>query len=324
MARARRLYRLNLAVAGLGALAVLAVLGAALSTLSLAPPPVEDLLAACGRLMPAGLSPAGAVLLGLGGLALIALVRGVRSVLTEVRAQLRVRSGLRLAVEHELDGAFVRLFPSSRPQAFCAGLLRPRVFLSSTARDRLCQAELRAVLAHEGHHVRRRDPLRLLAGRILADALFFVPALHRLEQRYAELAEVAADEAAVRVAGSPALASALLKLGARDHPEAAVALAAERVDHLCGAPTRWQLESRTLVLSLLGVAGISSLAALAGVAAGGVRVELLAVLSQSCMLVMLAVALVALVSLWRRRRGSPGRYRATASETATGAESEQT
>ncbi|MFN2469531.1 MAG: M56 family metallopeptidase, partial [Gaiellaceae bacterium] len=189
MASARRLYRLNMAVAGLGALAVLAALGAALSNISLTPPPVEDLLAACGRLMPAGLSPAGALLLGLGGLALIVFLRGFRSIITEVRAQHRVRSGLRVAVEHELDGALVRLFTSSRPQAFCTGLLRPRVFLSAPARDRLSEAELRAVVAHEGHHVRRRDPLRLLAARILADALFFVPALHRLERRYAELAE---------------------------------------------------------------------------------------------------------------------------------------
>ena len=189
--------------------------------------------------MPAGPSPAGALLLGLGGLALIVFVRGLRSVLTEARAQLRVRSGLRAAVEHQLDGAFVRLFPSSRPQAFCAGLLRPRVFLSSPACDRLSQAELRAVVAHEGHHVRRRDPLRLLVARVLADALFFVPALRRLERRYAELAELAADEAAIRAAGSAALASALVKLGGSDHPEATVALAPERVDHLC-VPTRWR------------------------------------------------------------------------------------
>ncbi len=301
MTSAQRLYRLNLALAGLGALAVLAVLAAALSKLSLTPPAAEVVLAACGRLLPAEPSPAGVIPLALGGLALIVLVRGVRSALIEVRAQVRVRSSLRLAVEHELDGGFVRLFPSSRPQAFCAGLLRPRVYLSATARDRLSKAELRAVLAHEGHHVRRRDPLRLLAARILAEALFFVPALHRLERRYAELAELAADEAAVRVAGSAALASALLKLGASDHPQAAVALAPERVDHLCGAPTRWRLEIRSLVLSLIGVVGLAGVALLAGVMAGGVRVEVLALVVQSCMALMLAVAVAAAAVLWRRR-----------------------
>ena len=203
MTSARRLYRLNLVVAALGVLAVIAVLGAALSKMSLAPPPVEELLAACGSLVPPEISPLAAVLVGLAGLALIVPVRGFRSALVEARAQLGVRAGVRPAVEAELEGVPVRLFQSSRPQAFCAGLLRPRVFLSATARDRLSPAELRAVLAHEGHHVRHRDPLRLLVARILADALFFLPALRRLARRYAELTELAADEAAVRAAGSP-------------------------------------------------------------------------------------------------------------------------
>lgn len=305
MASARRLYRLNAVVAGLGTLAVLAILAVALSKLSVAPPPVEDLLAACGRLLPAGLSVAGALLLGLLVLALIVLVRGLRSAVRQVRAQVRVRTGLRSAVEHELGGGFVRLFHSSRPQAFCAGLLRPRVFLSATARDRLSEGELRAVLAHEGHHVVRRDPLRLFAARILADALFFVPALHRLERRYAELAELAADEAAVRAAGSAALASALLKLGASDHPDATVALAPERVDHLCGAPTRWRLETRTLVLSILGAVGLAGGTLLLAATAGGVRVEVLSVVVQSCMVLMLAVPLAGVGALWRRRRVGP-------------------
>lgn len=301
MTSARRLYRLNLGLAALGALAVLGVVAAA-SKLSLTPPPAEDLLAACGRLLPADPWPMGVLLVGLAGLVLIVVVRGVRSALQQTRAQVRMRAGLRTAVESELEGASVRLFQSSRPQAFCAGLLRPRIFLSAIARDRLRQGELRAVLAHEGHHVRRRDPLRLLAARIFADALFFLPALRRLERRYAELAELAADEAAVRAGGSSALASALLKLGASDHPEGTVvALAPERVDHLCGVPPRWRLEPRTLVLSLVAVSGIAGVAALAGMATGGVRVEALAVVAQSCMVLMLAVAVAAVGTLWRRR-----------------------
>lgn len=305
MISARRLYRLNLILAAFGVLAVIAVLGAAVSKMSLGVPPVEELLAACGSLLPAQLSPLAAALVGLAGLALIVLLRGIRSALVEARAQLRVCAGLRLAVEEQLEGAPVRLFPSSRPQAFCAGLLRPRVFLSAAARERLSQAELRAVLAHEGHHVRRRDPLRLLVARILAAALFFVPALGRLERRYGELAELAADEAAVRTAGSAALASALLKLGGSDHPGATVALASERVDHLCGAPTRWRLEPRVLALSLLAATGVSVTALLAGVA-GGARVEVLAVAVHSCMALMLAAPMAFLVALWWRRHVDSG------------------
>lgn len=300
MASARRLYRLYIALAGLGAFAVIAVVAAA-SKLSLTPPPIEDLLAACGRLLPAEPWP-GVLLVGLAALVLTVVVRGIRSALHQTRAQVRLHAGLRMAVDHELQGLSVRLFQSSRPQAFCAGLLRPRIFLSALARDRLSQGELRAVLAHEGHHVRRRDPLRLLAARTLADALFFLPTLRRLERRYAELAELAADEAAVRAGGSPALASALLKLGASDHPEGTVvALAPERVDHLCGAPPRWLLEPKAFLLSIVAVVGIAGVAALAGMATGGVRVEVLAVVAQSCMAALvLAVAVAAVPALYRR------------------------
>lgn len=298
---ARRFYRLNLGLGGLGALAVMAGLAVALSHLTLAVPPLEEALAACGRLLPADFSPTGALLLGFVGLGLIVLLRGLRSVLGQVRAHLRVRAGLRQTVKEDLDGVSVGLLKSGHPQAFCAGLLRPRVFLSTAALKRLSEAELRAVLAHEAHHVRRRDPLRRLAVRVLADALFFLPALRRLERRYAELAELAADEAAVRAAGSAPLASALLKLGASDHPHGTVAIAPERVDHLCGVPTRWRLEPRTMALSFLAVAGIGGVSVLAGTGAGG-RVDVVAVAFQSCILLMVAVALAVVGALWRRTR----------------------
>ncbi len=302
MDSARRLYRVTLAVAVLGALALIAVVAAALSTLTLAVPSSEELAAACGRLLPEGLSALGAAVMGLAGLSALALARGVRSAVLETQAQLRVRARLHSAAKAELHGERVRTFPSSRPQAFCAGLLRPRIFLSESARDRLSEMELRAVLAHEEHHVIRRDPMRVLCARVLADALFFVPGLRRLERRYGELAELAADEAAVRAAGSAALASALLKLGGSGHPEGAVALAPERVDHLCGAAPRWRLEPRVLALSLLAVTGTGAAAVLAGVAAGGVRVELLMVVVHSCMALMLAVAVAFAGQLWRRAK----------------------
>ena len=75
--------------------------------------------------------------------------------------------------------------------------------------------------------------------RVLRDALFFLPVLRDAERRYAALAEVAADEAAVRSAGAEPLASALLYFG--EQPGGAVGIAAERVDHLLGQPAKWRL-----------------------------------------------------------------------------------
>ena len=60
--------------------------------------------------------------------------------------------------------------PGASPLAFCAGLLRPRVFVSEGALARLGARALTAVVAHEGHHAARRDPLRILIARAIGDA----------------------------------------------------------------------------------------------------------------------------------------------------------
>jgi Zn-dependent protease with chaperone function len=93
--------------------------------------------------------------------------------------------------------------------AFCAGLLRPRVFVTSGMVAALTAEELDAVLVHEAEHARRHDPLRRLAGRAAADVLFWLPLVgwwtrHRLED-----AELAADRAAIDRVGRSPLARAL-------------------------------------------------------------------------------------------------------------------
>jgi hypothetical protein len=93
--------------------------------------------------------------------------------------------------------------------AFCAGLLRPRVFVTSGMVASLAAEELAAVLVHEAEHARRRDPLRRLVGRAAADVLFWLPLVgwwtrHRLED-----AELAADRAVIDRVGRSPLARAL-------------------------------------------------------------------------------------------------------------------
>lgn len=94
--------------------------------------------------------------------------------------------------------------------AFCAGLLRPRVYVTEGAVAGLAPDELDAVLVHERAHARRRDPLRGLLRRAAADVLFFVPITSWWVTRWHERAELAADSAAIRQVGVPALAGALL------------------------------------------------------------------------------------------------------------------
>jgi Zn-dependent protease with chaperone function len=103
----------------------------------------------------------------------------------------------------------IRCLAGSGCTAFCAGLLRPRVY-ATAAVAALAPAELDAVLAHEAAHARRRDPLRRLLARAAADAMFWLPLVRWWSGRQAEGAELSADQAAVGYAGRQAVASALL------------------------------------------------------------------------------------------------------------------
>jgi Zn-dependent protease with chaperone function len=76
-----------------------------------------------------------------------------------------------------LDDALI--IADDRPLAFCAGLLRPRVYVSTGAVALLDEPALPAVLVHERHHARRRDPLRLAAGRVVAKGSVFRPGTRR-------------------------------------------------------------------------------------------------------------------------------------------------
>ncbi|MDQ6812031.1 MAG: M56 family metallopeptidase, partial [Actinomycetota bacterium] len=200
--------------------------------------------------------------------------------------------------------ALVRWFDDHQPRAFCAGLLRPRIYLSRQAARSLSAEQLTAVIAHEQHHVRRRDPLRLLVARAAGDAFFFLPLLKRLAERYAELAELAADEAAVRIGGTPQpLASALLAFEAQPGSPL-VGIAPERVDHLLGQPPRWHVPMALLLGTLVVLAAVLALglhAAEAG-AHGSLNLPLLS--AQLCMVAMavLPPALGAGAVLWWRSR----------------------
>lgn len=104
----------------------------------------------------------------------------------------------RAALAVGLAPSRVRVAPCLPNPAFTVGLLRPVVYVSAELAEWLSGAELRAVLAHEGAHVARRDPLRLSVLRFFACTLFWIPALRGLAADVADEAEVQADDAAAR------------------------------------------------------------------------------------------------------------------------------
>jgi hypothetical protein len=157
----------------------------------------------------------------------------------------------------------VGVIPGSGPQAFCAGYLRPGVYVSRRTVELLSDAELDAVLAHEHHHRRVRDPLRIACGRILCEAVFFLPVLKPLCERYADVAELSADRAAVRASGGQEapLASALLVFD-ESAPPGVSGISPERVDSLLGQPTCWRLPAVRVAGSLGALVAVSLVIAL--------------------------------------------------------------
>ncbi len=206
--------------------------------------------------------------------AALALVGAVRAVWPAARGAAVLRrllrsagqvppAPVRAAAQHlGIDGR-VDVVAAGEAFAVTQGLWRPRILLSTGLVEALDAAELTAVLAHERHHLHRRDPLRVLGGRLLGGYGWFLPVLGWWTRRAAVRREVVADRAATARAGVAAVAGALLKLA--DRPTLAVVVAAnpagnlpERIAHLEGRPPRrrpvrgWLLGGATL-LNLSGL-----------------------------------------------------------------------
>jgi Zn-dependent protease with chaperone function len=287
---ARQLYLLHVALAGVGTVLVGGAAITVLAGTSLGLPAAGEISEACDSWLSAG-GPAALLGLGITVLTVTVLGLGVRSARRQLRSSRNYLAALPVGDQEVLvEGAACRVIDGADPQAFCAGQLRPRVYVSEGALEQLSREELAAVIAHERHHLRQRDPLRLLIATALADSLFFLPILRRMSERYRALGELAADEAAVKSLHGPApLASALLKFSEPEPSPAAVAgIDPDRVDHLMGdaRASRWRLPGTLLGRSALALAVMGGLVLLAwhGIVDPTLEVPLL--LAAACMVLM--------------------------------------
>jgi Zn-dependent protease with chaperone function len=172
--------------------------------------------------------------------------------------------------------ARVDLVRDVQAYSFCYGFLRPRICVTTGLLDLLDEAELRALLLHERHHLRQRDPLRILIARVVGDAINLLPIAGMLVRQYRVAQEVAADQAAIAGCDSEApLSSALLKLLTINRTRARIPIAVgafsvteERIARLVygeramgGALTgAWAATILMLVGTLLmGYAGLASM-----------------------------------------------------------------
>jgi len=145
------------------------------------------------------------------------------------------------------------------PVAFCAGGLRPAVYISEGLAHALADAELRAVLLHEKDHLRQREPLRRAVRRAATWGFFYIPLLRWWATYQAERSELRADRLALSRVAPQVLARALLRTDWATpslHAASAFAGAAEaRVAQILGDPLpRRRPGPRVWAMSVAGVA----------------------------------------------------------------------
>ena len=127
------------------------------------------------------------------------------------RGARKVQAWLRESARGEApDGAVVVAAP--RPMIGAAGLLVPRVVVSTQAVVAMDDAELAAGIEHERGHIARRHRYVLLTASLLSAVTRFVPGTRGLMELLEDELERDADEYAVARQGPLPLSSAICKL----------------------------------------------------------------------------------------------------------------
>ena len=169
-----------------------------------------------------------------------AAVRGVRRHRSTAAV---ARSVAARAESTVIGGREVLLTQDLHPAAFSLSRRQGGIVISRGLIAGLRPDELTAVLAHEGEHVRGRHHLVLAVLDVVFGPLRWIPLMTAIRSAVPLYLEIAADEAARRSTGTPALASALLKLGdaaaGRDPSRAGLVLHAagpDRIGQLVSPP----------------------------------------------------------------------------------------
>jgi Zn-dependent protease with chaperone function len=168
-----------------------------------------------------------------------------------------------LAAIARTAGIRLHVTPARRPAAFCFGLLRPRVVLTSGLLERLSGDEQAAVVWHEAEHAHAREPAKCLLARLAASTFFWMPALRDLLERFLLVKEIAADRRAVARTSRDALAGALYEVasapslaavGAGDLASARIARLFEPEASLPPLFRRWHLAASAVGAAALTLA----------------------------------------------------------------------
>jgi Zn-dependent protease with chaperone function len=214
---------------------------------------------------------------GVTALAIIVMIAGLAALWRYCRRVQRAQRRTRAHAEAALlagralpGGPGTVVLDDPRPAAYCVAGRPAAIVITSSALAVLDQPQLAAVLAHERAHLHGRHHLLATVTKGLTAAFPGVPLFNRGAAEMARLAEMAADDAATRSAGRPALVAALLAI-ATGAPVPGLAAAAcavpDRVERLLNPPGRAAIAASRLTLATVSAVLILLPAALAMISA---------------------------------------------------------
>lgn len=116
---------------------------------------------------------------------------------------------LSIAADAGLECSRLTIAEDQRAYAMTIGLRWPEVVISTQALRTLTVSQLQAVMEHEAHHVRMREPLRRFGMTLALLWVPFTKLRRQLRDAYVAASEVEADE---HVRNQDVLGSALLQL----------------------------------------------------------------------------------------------------------------
>jgi Zn-dependent protease with chaperone function len=107
----------------------------------------------------------------------------------------------------------IHIIDQHTPQAFCFGLRKPKIYISTGLVRMMNKNELKVILRHEKYHLDQRDSLVLILAALVESLFPFFPVISDLIRIYRTDREVEADTIAARGAvDKRSLAEVLTKL----------------------------------------------------------------------------------------------------------------
>ena len=184
----------------------------------------------CWTMLRHGRAPEVDELLGAFGVAAIVIlvIRFLEVAAQDARARRRVHRahlGLRAVTDPDATTSTAVLWlDHARPVAYSVGG-HPGLVVASSGLRQLPAPQVAAVLTHERAHLRGRHHLLVALAQALASAAPMVPLFRHAPTAMRLLVEVAADAAAARLHGRPAVRAALLNLQGPAGPGQVLAMA---------------------------------------------------------------------------------------------------